>query len=1170
MLVSLRSLSASVLNLCRSGVLPGMIFLIVVVLTLPPQSTRAEQLVDNGGQGFLPGNLSRQDSNSAPAGPGFSTGGEDWITVVRGQSDVPPAPSGIDFSAESIGEEVDIFRERAQERARQQRREAKARKKGKAPPTFKNFFSMTTPVDAPSVSDGFGAIGRASYLAGKTFGRNDSILPLEVMPYMLSDEHFLFSDFRGFTSTHSRLGGSAGVGYRHLREDLNAWGGASVWYDADDTSSKLFQQIGLSFEALVQRFEVRSNVYLPISSSQTFSNSLGAERIVGNQLLYGQSVNQGTALNGVDYEIGYSMRYRDRNWLRGFVGGYHFQGGSRGDVNGFKIRVEGVVNNGVTAQLLYTNDPLYGSNVMAGVSLQLPYGTNNPTSGWTQRMPSPFRFVERNYNVIVSHNTEYANDKVAINPATGKPYQIEQVYEAGQAYSPSSLVGPSLITFNNQVALTGDGTTANPFNTLGGALGAGGDVIYVRSGSIINESVTLSPGQHLIGEGSGQTLSIPGGGYVSLPNLSQSSQQANATVTPRFEGRNGFSGPEITLASNTEVAGFTFNHTSGNAITGTNVSGISLHDLTFNQIGADAIHLTNSSGKVAMSDIQINSASGNGVVIDGGNANVTFQGSGNTITTQGDGFVLTNTSGGAIDVANLTLKGTGGTGLRLSNVGTDTTIESLNTSQTFGPAVAISGTTGKLSTTAGVSSTIYNTYNFTGYTTIASPNTIGFSVNGSDALVNVDHLNVTSSSTSPAISLVNASSQIELKNINVNTTNATGLYARGDSLLKIDDGALTTVNAPAFDMQGSTTNTVLTSVSTNGGPFGISLVQSQGNFTIKGNGGLATGGTIQNASKGLIINSFGNANISLVDFTNNGVAIQSNRSSQLGLSGVRITGSSGYAIDSMDDTTLILSKSQVTGNGALGGGSIRIQADANGTYNSQITNSTIIDSNGTAIQYMTTSSGAGASLATAIQSNSITSYQGGTSVINSNWSGPQNLLITNNQIYAQSAGMTGVFIQDPVTTASVNAQVSGNTMSFASSQGTGVSVIAAGTSVLNVTSNNIEFKGVSGIGTRFALSGTSTDYIASNIITDRAGGATGMLFDNVAANSRLQIDGNTINLLSTDLTLHQGIIFTNVSPTIQFLGTVNNLIYNAASPQTLFSAPVNSFTGGFYINGILE
>ena len=150
------------------------------------------------------------------------------------------------------------------------------------------------------------------------------------------------------------------------------------------------------------------------------------------------------------------------------------------------------------------------------------------------------------------------------------------------------------------------------------------------------------------------------------------------------------------------------------------------------------------------------------------------------------------------------------------------------------------------------------------------------------------------------------------------------------------------------------------------------------------------------------------------------------------------------------------------------------------------------------------------------------------------------------------------------------AQISGNTATFANSQGTGVSFIAAGTSILNVTTNTFTFNGASGIGERFALTGTSTDYIASNIITDAAGGLTGMLFDNVAANSRLQIDGNTINLLSKDLTAHQGIIFTTVAPTIQFTGTVNNLIYNAATSQSLFSAPVNSFTGGFYINGNLE
>jgi len=1087
---------------------------------------------------------------------GFSptiTVGEDWLTVIRAQSEmgIPPEP---------VGEEVDIFRERAMEKSRLQRREAKQRKKGKAPPTMKNFFSMSAPNDPADVSDGWGAIGRGGYLAGKTFGRTDSIAPLEVMPYVLSDEHFLFSDVRGFISNYSRFGGSAGMGYRYLREDWNAWGGASIWYDADDTTSKLFQQIGLSFEALIDRFELRSNIYLPFTSAQTYSNTVGAEQIVGNQLLYGQAVNQGVALSGIDLEFGYSLPIRERNWLRGFVGGYHFEGGAKGDVNGFKTRVEGVLNNGVTAQLLYTNDPLYGSNVMAGVSLQLPLGTNHPTSGWKHNTPSPFRFVERNYNVIVSREQAYTGSKLAINPMTGKPYQIAQVYDPGPSNASPIVVSPD------------DGTTANPYRSLAAAIASGSDVIYVRSGSTFSESVTLLPGQHLLGETANLSLklAVAGGETASLPHLSQAAGLGNATLTPHFEKVQGSTSPSITLASNTEVAGFNFNNTGGSGIVGTNVAGTNLHDLTFNQIGGDAIRLTGSSGNVSMNNIQINSASGNGIVYDGGNANLLFNGQGNTITSQGDGFVLMNTNGGSIQLANLSVKATGGTGLRMSNVGTNVTIPSFFATQTFGPAVAISGTTGTVSTSGGASTTTYNNYNFTGYTTITAPNGMGFSVNSSDALINVNNLNITSNSSSPALSIVNATSPFFVSSMNLNTNNATALYGRGVSSLQINNGAITTVNAPAIDLQGSTINAALTSVSTNGGPFGISLVQSQGNLTIKGNGALGSGGVIQNTGKGLITNSFGIAKLTSVDFTNNAVGIQSEKTSQLVLSGSRITGSTGFAIDSMDDAELFVQNSQITGNGTIAGGSIRVQADTIGTFNSNISGSTIADANGTAIQYLTLPTGAGASLASTIQSNTITGYRGSSPIIHFNWNGPQSLLVSNNRIYAQAAGMTGVFIQEPSATASVNAQVSGNTMNFASSQGTGLSVIAAGTSSLTVATNTINFQGVSGIGTRFSLAGTSTDYIASNIITDQAGGATGMLFDNVAANSRLQIDGNTINLLSTDLTTHQGIIFSNVAPTIQFTGTVNNLIYNATTSQSLFSAPVNSWTGGFYINGRLQ
>ncbi len=1133
----LRSRSASVWNVCQTGIRLWVTFMIAIG-GVSPRVTRAD----------------------------------DWISVVRGQSDdIPPAP-------EVIGEEVDIFTQRAREKRKEERRQAKARQKGKAPPTVKNFFSMTTPNDPREISDGFGAIGRASFLAGKTFGRSDSIVPLEVMPYVLSDEHFVFADVRGFESTRSRFGGNAGLGYRHLRDDWNAWGGASVWYDADDTTSKLFQQIGLSFEGLIDRYELRSNVYLPFTNSQTYSNSISGEKLVGNQLLYGTAVNQGTALRGVDFEVGYSLPIRDRHWLRGFVGGYHFEGGSKGNVDGFKMRVEGVYNNGVTAQLLYTNDQLYGSNLMAGISLQLPYGNNNPTSGWKQPTPSPFRFVERNYNVIVSRQTTDTNDQVAINPATGKPYQVEQVYEVGQAYNPLNplipLPGASVATGNNQtVQSTGDGTTANPFNTVSAAIASGGDVIYVRSGSIINEAITLQPGQHLIGESNTASgaLTVAGGGTAFLPHLSQSSQQGNATLTPRFESINGnlATSAAVTLASNTEVAGFLFNHDIS-GIFGSNVSGVNLHDLTFNQVSGNAIYLSGSSGNVNMSNIQVNSAGGDGIVVDGGSPNLLFNGLGTTITSQGDGFVLSNTQGGSIELANLTVKATGGAGLNMTNVGTDVTIASLNTTQTFGPAVAISGTTGVASTTNGTTTTTYNSYNFTGYTTINSPNGKGFTVNASDALISINNLNVTSTSTFPAISLVNGTSEIFVNNMTLNTTNATGLYARGDSLLQIDKGTINTVNAPAIDIQGTTINAAFQNVSVNGGPFGISLVQSQGDLTIQGSGGLASGGTIQNTGTGLVINSFGQTNISSVDFTNNAVGVQSTKSGQLVLNEVRITGSTGYAVDSMDDATLIVTSSQLTGNGTIGGGTIRVQADNLGTFNSQISNNTISDSNGTAILFQTLSTGAGSSLATTISSNTITGYQGGTAVVNVNWNGSESITISNNNLSAQGAGMTGFLIQDTSTTGSMAAQVSGNTATFANSQGTGASFIAAGTSILNVTTNTFTFDGASGIGERFALTGTSTDYIASNIITDGAGGLTGLLFDNVAANSRLQIDGNTINLLSNDLTTHQGIIFTTVSPTIQFTGTVNNLIYNAATSQSLFSAPVNSFTGGFYINGNLE
>ncbi len=1009
------------------------------------------------------------------------------------------------------------------------------------------------------IGNGLGTMGRASHLGGKTFGRNDSITPLEYMPYLLTDSHFIFADVRGFVTNRSQVGGNIGVGYRRLVDEWNAWGGASVWYDADQSTSKMFQQVGFSFEGLIQRFELRSNVYLPFTSSQTFSNTISNASFSGNQLLYSRSLSVGNALRGVDAEVGYSLPVLDRHVVRGYVGGYHFDGGSTGGVNGFKARVEGVINNTITAQTLYTHDKLYGSNLMVGLSMQFPFGNNHPTTGWNRNTPSPFRFVERNYNVIVAQSQINAVNQVAIDPATDKPYIVEQVY------APTS--GP--------VAGTPDGTSAHPFSTVAAAQAAGGDVIFVQSGSVLNEAITLTSGQHLFGQRNVIETLPTTGGNVRIPNLLQAGQQL-----PTIQN---VTGTAVTLASNTEVAGFAITGSSGHGIFGSGVSGVSLHDLTFASIGGDAINLTNSSGNVAIRNTQITSATGNGIVFNGGNPNITYFGAGNTITAQGNGFVLENLSGGAIAINDLSLKNIGGTGLVINSVATDATFASLAISQsgtggTGGSAVDISGTTKSGNRDA--------TYNFTGSTNVTSPNANGFSVSGTDAIINVANLNVTSSSSSPAISLANASSKITLDNVAVNTHNAMGLSANNAASLQVNGGSFTTVNAPAIDVESSAINAKLGSVSVNGGAYGIKLEASTGNFTIAGNGAYATGGVIQNTTTaGILVNSFGSTTLSWVDFVNNGVGIQSTGSAQLNLSDLRISGSTGYAIDSLNDSTVSLTASILTTNGATNGGTVRIQANTTGLYTSSITKNTITDANanGTAVQFLTQASGAGATLNLLATGNILSGFGSGSTMIGTNWTGPVTATISTNSIYSYGPGITAISLQDPSTTSLLTGTIASNLIYFdtaAATSGTGIWVIdgqsghsSTGTSTLSLATNKITFQGTGGTGLRFGLYAASTDTITGNSIIDQAGGATGMLFDYVAANSVATITTNGVTLLAGDTTTHRGIIFSQVAPKLNLsfpvasAASITNNIYNTTTPADAFSIPVGTAIGGIVING---
>ena len=981
----------------------------------------------------------------------------------------------------------------------------------------------STPSRTPtSSSDGPGIMGQAGHLAFKTFGRNQSISPIEAMPYILTDEHFFFGDVRGFVSNSSLFGGNIGLGYRHLREDLNAWYGASVWYDTDSTTGKNFQQIGLSFEGLIDRWELRSNVYLPVTSSQTYSTTLGNEHIVGHQLLYTRFIDQGTALQGVDVEAGYNLPIKELHRLRGFVGYYHFDGGPSGGINGFKTRLEGVINNSVTAQVMYTNDPLFGSNVMVGCTVQFPWGGSHPTSKWKQNTPSPFRFVERNYNVIVDRTPQIDADLVAINPTTHAAYNIQQV---------SSTASPG-----------GNGTFASPFQTVADAQLAGGDVILVQGNSVLTTGVTLSNGQQLLGDGSFQPLALDGGGTIHVPT------QVSGGATPQF---NNVLGPAVTMASNSVFAGFNVNNNVGNAVVGAAISGATVRDINFQNTMGDAVQFTNSTGRFDLNNLTINSTTGAGISFLGGAPNLTLSGS--SITGTGtDGILLSNLTGGSVNISGTSITTTGGAGLNMNSVAADVTVDSLTTSQTTGSAIAITG------------GTAANTYRFKNTTTINQPTSTGFDLSNSAAAVLIDNLVVNSTSASPAVSLTTDTGKVTLSNATINTTNGVGIYGRNLTNLVVSNGNLTTVNAGAVDVQNSTINMSLGSVSTNGGPFGIRLVQNTGAFRVTGSGTLASGGTIQNTTTGVILDTTGTTSLTAMDLVNNGIGIQSTANNRVSFSGLRISGSTGYALDSLNDQVMMFTGGSLINNGAIGGGTIRARVNTVGTYQWLVDSSNITDHNGTPILFQTMAGGNGASLATTIHLNTFNADRAGASLINIDWNGPLSTAVANNVMNVGAANMTAVQINDHSATDSIIARINNNAMTFTGTGGTGLFLTAAAGSTLQVDDNNIVFNGVNGTGLRFNLAGISSSWIYSNTITDQAGGATGMLFDSVAASSRLQIEANTINLLATDLTVHRGIIFTTVIPTIQFAGNYNNIINNAS---TTFSIPVNSSTGHIIING---
>jgi hypothetical protein len=600
------------------------------------------------------------------------------------------------------------------------------------------------------------------------------------------------------------------------------------------------------------------------------------------------------------------------------------------------------------------------------------------------------------------------------------------------------------------------------------------------------------------------------------------------------------------------LSGFQIDAINGNGIVANGVSNATIRNVMLTGVSGDAISMTNSSGQITLDSLLIQNTPGRGIVIDGGTADYNVVAAFDHVT--GDAVTVQNTTGGSASFSDLIVQDSGGRGFVASNLGGSLTTNNVSIVNSAGDAFVLDGSTGAMA--------------LNGITNIENALARGFVMTNVGSDVAVNDLRVTSTSASPAVDISGTTGEVAINTLSLDVDGGTGLLVNNADDLKIKKGTISAKDAPGVDIADSATEILLNGVAVDGGPVGIRIVNSTGSFNVQGvTPVLGGGGTIQNTTNAVILDNAGTVALQRMNFVDNVFGVNSTSSDYVLLDYTQITGTTHYAIDSMNDTLLSISRSILTNNGSVGEGTIRVQADAAGSYQTQILSSSISDLNGTAIAYSNSGAAAGSSLGLLMQGNDIVASKGGATALDVNWSGPVGLTLDQNQFTLKSSNMTAVNAYSSSTSDKLTALITNNIVNVEDSASTGFKFYAASTSDIKLGANGIAFAGGNGQGMVFDLLDDAVVVLDSNQVVDNAFGATAVLFNQIAAGSSVTVENNAFQFLSTGLIVDRGIVFTTVGDTVQLIGTRNNQIVGATNDLV---APAGKFTGQIKINGTLK
>ena len=419
--------------------------------------------------------------------------------------------------------------------------------------------------------------GSVRHIDGGGIGYNQGYTTIEGFFAQEPDEiRFMpFLDFRAHLFNNAKVATNVGGGFRKIAR--NRIYGANIYYDYRRFHALDFNQLGLGFETLGTRWDLRLNGYIPVGEKINTPYESDFAKFCGNNMLLLEKYR--LVMTGANAEVGVHFGKSRLFDFYAAAGPYYFHEkvDCKPNLYGGKVRLSAKFKQYWILEISDSYDRIFKNRFQAQLTLNIPFGSGAKDASYASddicdalfsRMVQP---IDRQEIIVIDQKQQCAP---AINPTTDEPYNF--------------------VFVNNKS--NSEGTYESPYPTLALAQAKSkpGDIIYVFPGDGttrgMNSGITLQNNQKFWGSAVDHTLTTTQGSIV-IP--------AQTDVAPTMTNTNiDTDGNGITLASVNEISGINLVGVTNSAIFGADTSNITISDCMIQGTTTYCVDITSSSRSI--------------------------------------------------------------------------------------------------------------------------------------------------------------------------------------------------------------------------------------------------------------------------------------------------------------------------------------------------------------------------------------------------------------------------------------------------------------------------------------------------------------------------------------------------------------------------------------------